>query len=245
MVLMGQLYNLFPQSDMKISVVIPTWNEGTSIGSLVEFVRTNGGDLISEVIVSDACSDDNTVISAKDAGAIVLNNMTRCRALQMNEGAARAAGEILYFVHADVKLIRSFAGDIIESIKSGYEAGCYRYVFDSTSQMLRINGYCTRFEGIMCRGGDQTIFVTRRAFEDVEGFNSFYSIMEDYDFILRVRKKYRFRIIPKNITVSARKYETNSWLRVQLANLSVFIMFFLKVSPQKMKAFYRRALRYR
>ena len=245
MVLIGELNNLFPQPIMKISVVIPAWNEGRSIGPLVEFIRTNGGDLIAEVIVSDACSDDNTVTSAKDAGAIVLCNVAKCRALQMNEGAGRAVGDILYFVHADVKLIPSFALDIIESIEGGYEAGCYRYVFDSTNQMLRINGYCTRFKGIMCRGGDQTIFVTRRAFDDVGGFNSFYSIMEDYDFIRRVQNKYTFRIIPKNITVSARKYETNSWLRVQLANLSVFIMFFLKVSPEKMKAFYNRALRYR
>ena len=163
----------------------------------------------------------------------------------MNAGAEQSTGEILYFIHADVKLVPSFADDIIASVNSGYHVGCYRYVFDSTSLMLRVNGYCTRFKGIMCRGGDQTIFVTRTAFEDVKGFNTLYSIMEDYDFIIRLRRNYRFRIIPKNIIVSARKYETNSWLRVQLANLSVFMMFFLGQSPDKMKAFYSRALRYR
>jgi rSAM/selenodomain-associated transferase 2 len=230
---------------MKISVVIPTWNEGRTIGSLVKFIKDNGGDSIAEIIVSDAESNDNTIVAAKDAGAIVVANVTKNRALQMNGGAALATGEILYFIHADVKLIHSFASDILESVKNGFSAGCYRYVFDSTSLMLRINGYCTRFSGIMCRGGDQTLFVTRSAFEDVKGFNPFYSIMEDYDLILRIRKKYRFRIIAKNITVSARKYENNSWLRVQLANLSVFMMFFLKRSPEKMKAFYSRALRYR
>ena len=245
MVLIKELNNLYRQSVMKISVVIPTWNEERSIGSLVEFIRTNGGDLIAEIIVSDACSEDDTAISAKDAGAIVVANDTKCRAAQMNKGAALATGDILYFIHADVKLIHTFARDIIESVKSGYDAGCYRYVFDSSSQMLRVNGYCTRFEGIMCRGGDQTLFVTRIAFQEVKGFNTFYEIMEDYDFILRLRKKYRFRIIPKSIKVSARKYETNSWIKVQLANLSVFVMFFLKVSPQKMKSFYSRALKYR
>jgi rSAM/selenodomain-associated transferase 2 len=230
---------------MKISVIIPTWNEGKCIGSLVRFLRKHGGTAVAEVIVSDACSDDHTVESAKEAGAIVLENVRKSRAIQMNAGAEQSTGEILYFIHADVKLIPSFADDIIASVNSGYHVGCYRYVFDSTSMMLRVNGYCTRFEGIMCRGGDQTIFVTRTAFEDVKGFNTFYSIMEDYDFIIRLRRNYRFRIIPKNITVSARKYETNSWLRVQLANLSVFMMFFLGQSPDKMKAFYSRALRYR
>lgn len=236
--------NCFPAKyPMKISVIIPTLNEEKCIGALVEFIRHHGADTIAEVIVSDASSNDHTAESARAAGAIVVKNSYRSRAIQMNAGAALASGDILYFIHADVKLIPSYANDIIEAVKNGYQAGCYRYVFDSHSLMLRINGYCTRFAGIMCRGGDQTIFVTRPAFEDVKGFNTFYSIMEDYDFIIRLRRNYRFRIIPKNITVSARKYETNSWLRVQLANLSVFMMFFLGQSPDKMKAFYSRVLR--
>ncbi len=230
---------------MKISVIIPTWNEGPQIAALVQYIFYHGGASIAEVIVCDAGSEDNTTESARNAGAVVLENMLKSRAVQMNSGAAVATGDLLYFVHADVKLIPSFADDIIDAVRKGFHAGCYRYIFDSTSLMLKINGYCTRFDGIMCRGGDQTIFVTRSAFEDIKGFNPFYSIMEDYDFIIRLRQRYRFKIIPKNITVSARKYEMNSWLRVQLANLSVFMMFFLRQSPEKMKTFYSKVLRYR
>jgi rSAM/selenodomain-associated transferase 2 len=230
---------------MKISVIIPTRNEAGLINPLVKFILTHGAGAIAEVIVADGSSDDDTVRLAQDAGAIVLMNSGKSRATQMNAGAKYSTGEILYFVHADVKLIPSFVDDIKSCIENAYDAGCYRYVFDSSSLMLKINGYCTRFGGIMCRGGDQTIFVTKAAFIDVGGFNPVYSIMEDYDFIIRLRKKYRFKIIPKNIVVSARKYETNSWLRVQLANLSVFMMFFSGQSPEKMKKFYNQILRYR
>jgi rSAM/selenodomain-associated transferase 2 len=228
----------------KISVIIPTLNEGDRIGKLVRFIISHGGKSIDEVIVCDGGSNDNTISSAADAGAKIIQS-EKSRAIQMNAGAACARAEILYFIHADVELIPTFAEDILTAVESGYDAGCYRYVFDSTSAMLKINGYCTRFGGIMCRGGDQTMFVTRSAFEALSGFNPFYCIMEDYDILIRLRKKYRFKIIPKNIKVSARKYETNSWLKVQLANLFVFIMFFLGQSPEKMKSFYSRALRYR
>jgi rSAM/selenodomain-associated transferase 2 len=230
---------------VKISVIIPTWNEGERISSLIKFILAHGRDSIADIIVSDGGSVDNTIESAIESGAIVLKKQKRSRASQMNAGAQIATGDILYFIHADVKLVESFAYDIVNSVRSGYHAGCYRYVFDSTSAMLRINSYCTRFDGIMCRGGDQTLFVARSVFEDMNGFNPFYSIMEDYDFIIRLRKKYRFTIIPKSIMVSARKYETNSWLRVQLANLCVFIMFFAGKSPEKMKSFYDSALNYR
>jgi rSAM/selenodomain-associated transferase 2 len=230
---------------MKISVIIPTWNEGDRIGALIKFIFDHGRESIADVIISDGGSDDNTVQSASETRAIVLRKQERSRASQMNAGARIATGDILYFIHADVKLIDSFANDIINSVRSGYHAGCYRYVFDSTNTMLRINSYCTRFDGIMCRGGDQTLFVLRSVFVDMNGFNPFYSIMEDYDFIIRLRKRYRFKIIPKSILVSARKYETNSWLRVQLANLCVFIMFFAGQTPEKMKSFYASALHYR
>lgn len=230
---------------MQISVIIPTLNEEKNIEYLVPFIKENGGNTISEVIVVDGGSEDDTVGIAKRAGAIALTSTVRSRAAQMNFGARYATAEVLYFIHADVKLIPSFVSDMKQSIGAGFHSGCYRYVFDSPKTMLKINAYFTRFDRIMCRGGDQTLFVLKSTFETLGGFNEKFSIMEDYDFIIRLRKNFSFRIIPKNVVVSARKYDTNTWLQVQAANLTIFIMFFLKQPPEKMKALYKKMLRYR
>ena len=230
---------------MKISVIIPTLNESENIGHLVAFIHDFGTTQVGEIIVVDGQSADDTVVVAKQAGALTLISPIKSRAAQMNMGAKYATGDILYFIHADIKLVPSFAQDIKGSIEAGFPSGCYRYVFDSSKSMLRINAYCTRFNRIMGRGGDQTLFVTRSVFEKLGGFNETFSIMEDYDFIIRLQKEYPFKIIPKNVVVSARKYETNSWLRVQLANLTVFIMFFLQQPPDKMKRWYEKMLAYR
>jgi rSAM/selenodomain-associated transferase 2 len=230
---------------MKISVIIPTWNEVENIGLLVKYINDHASDAIAEIIVADAGSQDDTAAIATNAGAKVIPCPHKNRAMQMNRGARYATGDLLYFVHADIKLIPSFADDILHAVEEGFDSGCYRYVFDSHSRMLRINGYFTRFDRIMCRGGDQTLFVTKTVFERLGGFNEYFTIMEDYDFIIRIRKQYSFKIIPKNIVVSARKYETNSWIRVQLANLTVFIMFFLKRPPEQMKTVYKKLLDYR
>ena len=69
--------------------------------------------------------------------------------------------------------------------------------------------------------------------------------MEDFDIIVRIRKVARFAIIPKDVLVSARKYDTNSWLRVQLANLTAFSLFFLKVPPTRIARTYKALLNYR
>lgn len=229
---------------MQISVIIPTFNEEEYIGQLITFLLLNSRDIVKEVIVADGKSEDNTISLAHGAGAKVITSPIKSRAVQMNLGAMHSHGDILYFVHADVKLIESFATDICEAIRSGYPAGCYRYQFDSKSWLLKANAYCTRFNGIMCRGGDQTLFINRALFESLNGFNEHFIIMEDYDIIQRIRKANQFKIIPKCITVSSRKYRANSWLKVQIANLTIFMMYFLKQPSKKMASLYKRMLNY-
>lgn len=229
---------------MKISVIIPVFNEADQIAERIQFVWLNGGSKVAEVIVVDGLSTDETVSIAAQAGAKVLISQQRSRAAQMNMGAREAIGTVLYFVHADVKLVGSFVEDIEQALKHS-DAGCYRYVFESNRFILKINAWFTRFDRIMCRGGDQTLYVRKEVFDQLNGFDEYYSIMEDYDFILRLRKRFRFYIIPKNVRVSARKYDTNSWLQVQRANFTVFMMFFQKRPPDEMKARYRQLLNYR
>ncbi|MDH4093140.1 MAG: TIGR04283 family arsenosugar biosynthesis glycosyltransferase [Cyclobacteriaceae bacterium] len=230
---------------MTISVIIPTFNEGEGIAELVTFIKHLRREEVAEILVVDGGSSDTTRQQARESGAIVINSGCRSRAIQMNLGARHALGDTLYFVHADVKLLPSFIDDINEVLTAGYDSGCYRYVFDSTKAVLKINAFFTRFDSIMCRGGDQTLFVRKSIFETLEGFNEIYSIMEEYDFLIRLRRSFSFKIIPKDIVVSSRKYEANSWIRVQIANLSVFILFFFRRSPQEMKQIYKFLLNYR
>ncbi|WP_194775117.1 TIGR04283 family arsenosugar biosynthesis glycosyltransferase [Pararhodonellum marinum] len=230
---------------MKLSVIIPVLNEAKNLSRLIPFIFENGSHSVVEVIMVDGGSVDNSVETAKKLGAKVLHSPQKCRATQMNLGARASKGEVFYFVHADTLPVATFVSDIEAALEEGYMAGCYRYRFDSGRKILKINAYFTRFDRLMCRGGDQTLFILKEVFEDVGGYDEKYTIMEDYDFLIRLRRKYAFKIIPKNILVSARKYDHNSWLRVQLSNLTVFMMFYMKRSPEKMKKTYQNLLDYR
>lgn len=230
---------------MTISVIIPTVNEAAIIADRISFIHKHGGSTVVEVIVCDGDSDDETVMHAEKAGARIIRCAERSRASQMNAGAARAKGDILYFVHADTQLNCNFASDILEAIVKGFVSGCYRYVFDSEKLMIKVNAWFTRFDLMFCRGGDQTLFIKKDVFRALKGFDENYVIMEDYDILKRLRQEATFLIIPKNVTVSARKYVNNSWLRVQLSNLVAFSMFRFKMSPKKIKIAYKKMLNYR
>ena len=225
---------------MTLSVIIPTYNEAGNIARLVAELRHYAPQ--AQVLVVDANSPDGTAEAARQAGATVLPAPQPGRAAQMNHGVAHATGELLYFVHADVSLHPDFVATITQAVANGYAAGCYRFRFDSRHPLLRINSYGTRFAGIMSRGGDQTLFITRALFEQLGGFDERFVIMEDFEIIQRIRRVARFFIAPHAVTVSARKYETNSWLRVQLANLTAFSLFFLKASPVKIARTYKAML---
>lgn len=230
---------------MMISVIIPTVNEASIIGQRISYLFENGGETLLEVIVCDGDSDDETVMHAEKAGASIVRCAERNRAQQMNAGAAKAKGDLLYFVHADTLVNPAFTTDILEAVKKGYFSGCYRYVFDSEKVMLKVNAWFTRLDFKFCRGGDQTLFVKKDTFRALNGFDESFEIMEDYEFLNRLRRVASFLIIQKNVIVSARKYDNNSWLRVQLSNLVAFSMFSFKMSPKKIKIAYKKMLNYR
>ena len=228
-----------------ISVIIPTFNEAEQITATIDGINRFADHRLLEIIVVDGGSTDQTVQLAKKVGAHVVISPLQGRAAQMNYGAELAQGEVLYFVHADVKIHPDYVSDIFEAIAQGYHLGCYRYVFDSKHLLLKVNAFCIRFNKIWCRGGDQTLFVIKKHFNELNGYKSNYLIMEDYDFILRAQQKFKFRIIPKNIVVSARKYQNNNYFTVMWANYTIFKMFFNGASQDDMVKKYKSMLNYR
>ena len=230
---------------MTLSVIIPTYNEAPTIAGLIQSLRRHDPHREVEILVVDAHSPDGTAEAARQAGATVLLTPKPGRAAQMNLGATHATGEVLYFVHADVGIHPDYVATIGAAVARGYGAGCYRFRFDSRHPLLRLNSYGTRFKGIMSRGGDQTLFITRALFAQLGGFNERFVVMEDFEIIQRIRRQARFLIVPQDVLVSARKYETNGWMRVQVANLTAFSLYFLKVSPGRIARTYKAMLRYR
>ena len=87
--------------------------------------------------------------------------------------------------------------------------------------------------------------MTKILWDQIGGYKEEMVIMEDYDYIARLWKQGSFKLIPKATIISARKYEENSWLTVQLANLQVVRMYKNGASQMAMIAKYKELLRYR
>ncbi|MEE8141823.1 MAG: glycosyltransferase, partial [Planctomycetota bacterium] len=103
---------------MKLSIIIPAFNEEKEIGPCLESVSQACADHPDspEIIVVDNNSDDATATIARDSGASVvyepINQISRAR----NRGARRATGEWLLFIDADSRLARESYADLRESL---------------------------------------------------------------------------------------------------------------------------------
>ena len=229
---------------MNISIIIPTLNESKTIALLVSHLLLHSKSLVKEIIVVDGGSVDNTLQIASNLGVIAVSSPEKGRAAQMNFGASLSTGDILYFVHADTIPPIDFAQSILEKINDGYEAGRFRTCFDSNALLLFINAFFTRFDLFVCYGGDQSLFIRSSVFTSLDGFNQSMVIMEDYDIVTRLKKIARYGIIQKDILVSARKYELNSWWKVQKANYTIVNMYRKGASQADMILRYKKMLRF-
>ncbi|MBK9420990.1 MAG: TIGR04283 family arsenosugar biosynthesis glycosyltransferase [Flavobacteriales bacterium] len=230
---------------MRISIIIPAYNEAEHIAGTVEHLKSVGLGADLEVIVCDAGSTDDTCSIAAAEGAAVHFSPVKGRAGQMNHGAKQSSGDVLYFVHADTRPPSSFPKIIKKAITAGHDHGSFRTCFGYGPLILRINAWFTRFDKPFFRGGDQSIWVTRELFEHSGGYKEEMLIMEEYDLLDRLRELGNFHLAPEATLISARKYADNSWLRVQLANLKVVRMYRQGASQEVMLRTYRTMLNYR
>ena len=163
----------------------------------------------------------------------------------MNLGASFATGDVLYFIHSDSIPPATFISDIRAAFYEGFKFGRYRTKFNSSKPALFINAFFTRFDLFICYGGDQTLYMCRNLFNSIKGFKQDMLIMEDYDIVTRAKANASYKIIPKQVLISTRKFENNSWLKVQLANYTIVKMFKNGASQQAMVEKYKQMLRYR
>ena len=220
-----------------ISVIIPILDEEKRIGILLDHLSKIKEQNSFEVIVVDGGSANAFPVAKWPWVRYIQSKIGR--AIQMNTGATMALGELLYFVHADVLPPPTFYEDITEAVKAVFPVGCFRTKLVPERFFTNINSYFSRFNGRFCGGGDQTLYITKEVFEKEGGFNEDFCIMEDFEFVRRLKPKYGFHIIPKEVVVSARKYQVNNYWKVNLANYKAFKMFEKGVEPEVIrKAYY-------
>lgn len=222
-----------------ISIIIPAYNEAENIGRLIDFLVTHSKGEQSEIIIVDGGSTDATLRVAQAHGAQAITSPKKGRAKQMNFGAEYARGEVLYFLHADTFPPPTFMADIKGKMNQGFDCGCFRLSFDNHHPVLRFYAWFTRFNIDAFRFGDQSLFVKKALFCEINGFNENLLVMEDQEIVSSLKNRAQFGIIKKAVVTSARKYQQFGVFRLQLIFSIIVVLFYLNISQEVLVHFYK------
>lgn len=226
----------------RLSIIIPVLNEEICIVKLLEYIQKNSSKAnIREILVIDGGSTDGTKEAAMKYDVLVLHS-EKGRARQMNLGAENAKGEVLYFLHADTFPPKNFDRIILNAIQKGTETGCFRMKFDSDSWFLSFFSWFSRINYKICRGGDQSLFITRELFNKSGGYDESYKIYEDNEFISRLYKLTNFIILPYQVRTSARKYEQIGNFKLQFYFGIIHLKNYLGADPEQLYQYYKRKI---
>jgi rSAM/selenodomain-associated transferase 2 len=190
----------------RVSVIIPVLDEEARIGSQLESLARS---LVHEVIVVDGGSRDATVARVRAAGTAQLLVAPRGRSSQMNAGARAATGDVLLFLHADVRLPDDALRRVEEALADPeIVAGAFRTwtVADGRSwlsPLLHLADLRSRYSGLPY--GDQALFVRAEAFRQAGGFPE-QPLMEDLELSRRLRRLGRIHIVRARVIVSGRRF---------------------------------------
>ena len=187
---------------MKITMVIPIYNESRTIGKMLTQLDDLPGDW--DIRFADGGSTDDTLAQIGDRYTVI--PCPKGRANQMNH-AAKDAAEGIWFGHCDSVLPTDAHSQISRAIEGGAKWGCFHIGFDYDGPFMGCNTYFSNRrarKGIAF--GDQGIWIRRDLFEEMGGFPAL-PIMEDYEFSLRLgRANVPITQLPGRIITSGRRY---------------------------------------
>ena len=240
----------------KISIVIPILNEASIICKLIEYLLKNSSEKnIVEIIIVDGGSEDssvkvvNTFISKYNSNVsafstkLKLIHSEKGRAKQMNAGAKKITGNILYFLHADSYPPKNFDKYIVNEVSKGNKAGGFRMKFDSNTFILKASQWFTRFNFKFFRGGDQSIFITKELFMSLNGYDESYIIYEDYNLISKIYDQFNYTIIKDYVITSARRYRKNGACKLQYHFAIIHLKKIMGSTATELHQYYKNNIR--
>jgi glycosyltransferase involved in cell wall biosynthesis len=207
---------------MKLSFVIPAWNEEELIGRTIESIHVSASYYDYEIIVADDASEDRTSEIANELQTTVVSCNNRQIGMTRNDGAAVASGDVLIFVDADTIVSEPVVRETVEAINNGSVAGGSFPVFEGKipifasilTPTLRV---LFRLVGV---AAGAYLFCTKEAFENAGRFDGKFFAAEEVHLSKKLHKFGAFETIKSRVVTSGRKFHSHSSFKI----LATFVL---------------------
>ena len=194
-----------------LSVIIPTLNESKNLPSLLSDLSEIRN---AEIIIIDSLSSDKTKEIAEIYGTNFYKLNQKNRGLQLNFGAQKASGEWLLFIHADSRFKENWSEEINLIMKEkSSKVYFFNFKINNQKKIYRILEFFVNLRCLFFKNpyGDQGLLIQKNIYFKNGGFKKI-PLMEDIDFIKRIKNKEHIICLKNSIYTSSRKWERKNFL---------------------------------
>jgi rSAM/selenodomain-associated transferase 2 len=224
----------------QLAIVVPVLNEADTIGNFIQNLKASAAGQC-EILVVDGGSEDSTIDICRENGIQVICSRPG-RSAQMNTGAAKTEARLLWFLHADCQPPVTAVSAILSAVQSGAVWGRFDVQLSGQAMIFRIIETMMNWRSCLTgvATGDQGLFMTRQAFQQVHGFPEI-PLMEDIAVSKRLRRLGKPACLRDSMLVSSRRWERRGIIRTILLMWRLRLQYFLGVAPEKLyKAYYAK-----
>jgi len=208
-----------PMLKKEITVVVPTYNEEDKIQNCLQSIFNQNLELVARVIVADNNSSDNTINLCKKYNVQIIRGGHP--AVARNNGAKHASTPYLLFIDADTILPASFIERALPIFKQ-HRYGVASFFIKPNPRDL-FNTILFAIYNLLCfiiakislptfGTAGCCILVKKGLHESINGFDENMMVLEEYEYIKRIKKSGKFGIIPISVLTSTRRFQRgNRW----------------------------------
>jgi rSAM/selenodomain-associated transferase 2 len=220
---------------MLVSIIVPVLADAKAVERLLRHLPP---DPRQEIIVADGGADPRLDHLAQGRDDVRVVRSPAGRGAQMNAGARAARGTWLLFLHADSLLPPGWLDRFAAAVRHA-QGGWFAFALEHPSRRARLVEWGVRWRVRVFRlpYGDQGLFATREMFEALGGYREI-PLMEDVDFVGRLRARARVVEVPIAVRTSARRWERDGWVRRSVRNVLLVTLYFAGVPPARLARWY-------
>jgi glycosyltransferase involved in cell wall biosynthesis len=229
---------------MKISVVLPTYNE-MSTGFIQQIAEVLSHYPEIEKIAVDRRSSDGTREFLEQSGFQVFAVENNTRAGRLNAGIAKASGEVVVLHHPRSVVPRAGWDYLLSGqFKDGW--GGFTHQFDRKHYLLNFTSWYSnyirrRISGVLYL--DHCFVVPKKTLEKLDQpWVPDVDIFEDTEFSYRLKKIARPKLIPIALKTSAVRFSKNGIWKQAILNQGLKFAYHIGIDPLKMNALYEKGL---
>lgn len=220
------------------SVITPSWNQGSFIGTCIESVLAQGDTDFEHLVIDNVSSDETASVAARYPHLSFRSERDHGQSHAVNKGLAAAAGEILCWLNADdayppglfARLRELFAdincdvvfGDVEQVAYDGRPPQRAAAVFADRLDLVR-------WWSARARIHQPAVFFRRKVYESTGPLREDLHYAMDYEYWWRASEKFRFLYIPEVLAIQHRQPESKtvrSWHKVYMDREKIFSPFY-------------------